>query len=141
MSSNLQQPINEIGAPSILPGVDVPESVHIDLFVTDSDSVRELTIRQPGRDRDEYTLCALRIGLLSLKHARGQIDADAVRRESDRLLQDLGKSLESYRAQLNENVTTVLKEYFDPNNGRFQERLELLLRKYGDLEQLLRRQI
>src|ERR1700730_3647955 len=141
MSSNLQQPINEFSVPSILPGIDVQESVHIDLFVTDSDSVRELTIRQPGRDRDEYTLCALRIGLLSLKHAREQIDADAAKREGDRLLQDVGKFVEGCRAQLNENVTTVLKEYFDPNNGRFQERLERLVRKDGDLEQLLRRQI
>jgi predicted XRE-type DNA-binding protein len=141
MSSNLQQPINEPNAASFLRVVDVPESVHIDLLVTDADSVRELVIRQMGRDRDEYTLSALRIGILSLKHARGQIDADAVKREGDRLLEDLGNSFESYRAQLHDNVTTVLKEYFDPNNGRFQERLERLVRKDGDLEQLLRRQI
>jgi hypothetical protein len=141
MSSNLQQPISELHAASFLRGADVPDSVHIDLLVTDSDSVRELVIRQMGRDRDEYTLSALRIGILSLKHARGQIDADAVRREGDRLLEDLGNSFESYRAQLHENVTTVLKDYFDPNNGRFQERLERLVRKDGDLEQVLRRQI
>ncbi len=141
MSSNLQQPINEPNAASFLRGVDAPDSVHIDLLVTDSDSVRELVIRQMGRDRDEYTLSALRIGILSLKHARGQIDADAVRREGDRLLEDLGNSFESYRSQLHQNVTTVLKEYFDPNNGRFQERLERLVRKDGDLEQLLRRQL
>ncbi len=128
MSRTLHQPMNELGVPPILPNIDVPESIHIDLFVTDSDSVRELTIRQPGRDREEYSLSALRIGLLSLKHARGQIDADAVKREGDRLLHDLGQSFESYRSQLNENVTTVLKEYFDPNNGRFQERLERLVR-------------
>src|SRR5258706_12435918 len=141
MSSHLQQPINEVAAGSILGSIDVPEAVHIDIFVTDSDSVRELAIRQPGRERDEYTLSALRIGILSLKHARGQIDADAVKREGDRLLEDLRNSFESYRSQLHENVTTVLKEYFDPNNGRFQERLERLIRKDGDLEQLLRRQI
>jgi hypothetical protein len=141
MSSHLQQLMNEVVAGSILGRVDVPEAVHIDIFVTDSDSVRELAIRQKGRERDEYTLCALRIGILSLKHARGQIDADAVKREGDRLLEDLGNSFESYRSLLHENVTTVLKEYFDPNNGRFQERLERLVRKDGDLEQLLRRQI
>jgi hypothetical protein len=141
MSSTFHRALGESGASAVLLGIDVPESVHIDLFVTDSDSIRELTIRQGGRDRDEYALSALRIGLLSLKHARGQIDADAVKREGDRLLQDLGKSFESYRAQLNENVTSVLKEYFDPNNGRFQERLERLVRKDGDLEELLRRQI
>lgn len=141
MSSHLQQPIKEVIPPSILEGIDVPESVHINILVRDLDSVRELTIRQAGRDRDEYALCALRIGLLSLKHARGQVDADAVKREADRLLQDLGTSFESYRTTLQENVTSVLKEYFDPTNGRFQERLERLVRKDGDIEQVLRRQI
>jgi hypothetical protein len=141
MSSNLQQPIKHVVTSSILGSDDVPESIHIDILVTDSDSVRELTTRQEGRDRDEYTLCALRIGLLSLKHARGQVDADAVKREGDRLLQDLGNSFESYRTTLHANLTAVLKEYFDPNNGRFQERLERLVRKDGDIEQVLRRQI
>ena len=141
MSSSIQQPINEITPSSVLNGLDMPEGVQIDLFVTDVDSVRELTTRQTGRDRDEYTLCAIRIGLLSLKHARGQIDVDAVKREGDRLLLDLSKSFESYRNQLNEGVTAVLREYFDPNNGRFQERVERLVRKDGDLEQVLRRQV
>jgi hypothetical protein len=140
MSTNLQ-PINEVSPASILRDLDVPEAIHIDLFVTDPTSVRELNVRNAGRDRDEYADSALRIGLLSLKHARGQIDADAVKHEGDRLLRDMGKSLESYRTQLNQDVSTVLKEYFDPNNGRFQERLERLIRKDGDLEQLLRRQI
>lgn len=141
MSSHLQQAINEVGAGAMLGSLDVPETIHIDIVVADSDSVRELAMRQKGRERDEYSLCALRIGILSLKHARGQIDADAVKLEGDRLLEDLGASFESYRFQLHDNVTTVLKEYFDPNNGRFQERLERLVRKDGDLEQLLRRQI
>ena len=34
-----------------------------------------------------------------------------------------------------------LKEYFDPNDGRFPERLERLLKKDGELEQVLRRQV
>ena len=90
MSTHLQQPIQEVVAASILGSVDVPESVHINISVTDADSVRELIIRKSGRDRDEYSLCALRIGLLSLKHARGQVDAEAVKREGDKLLQDTG---------------------------------------------------
>ncbi len=141
MSTTFQPSINEPSIPPISTAVEVPEAIHIDLFVTDSDSIRELTIRQAGRERDEYSLSALRIGLLSLKHARGQVDADAVKREGDRLLLDLGNSFESYRTQLHDNVTSVLKDYFDPTNGRFQERLERLIRKDGDLEQLLRRQI
>jgi hypothetical protein len=40
-----------------------------------------LVVFSEGRERDEYALAALRIGLLSLRHARGQIDAEAVKQE------------------------------------------------------------
>lgn len=141
MSANLQQPIDKIAPPVIIHDLEVPEVVHVDIFVTEPTSVHELTLRQPGRERDEYADSALRIGLLSLKHARGQVDADAVKREGDRLLQDLGTSLDRYRTQLHDGMTGVLKDYFDPNDGRFQERLERLLKKDGDLERVLRSQI
>jgi hypothetical protein len=120
---------------------EAPASIYLELNVTDPDSVKEVAVRTAGRERDEYALGALRIGLLSLKHARGQVDADAVRREGDRILDDMGSTLESYRTQLTEGVTNVLKDYFDPTNGRFQERVERLIRKDGELEQLLRRQV
>jgi hypothetical protein len=140
MSATLQQPMPE-AIPAPMLHEDVPAAIHLDIFVTDPASVYELTIRQPGRERDEYADSALRIGLLSLKHARGQVDADTVKREGDRLLQDLGKSLDTYRTQLHEGMSNVLKDYFDPSSGRFQERVERLVKKDGDLEQVLRRQI
>ena len=60
---------------------DSVQSVLLNLVVSDRETVAELIQRSDGRERDEYALAALRIGVLSLKHARGQIDADAVRRE------------------------------------------------------------
>jgi hypothetical protein len=98
-------------------------------------------IRTGGRDRDEYALTALRIGLLSLKHARGQVDSEAVRREAERLLGDLGHALALHKAELNQTLASSLKEYFDPATGKFPERVERLLKQDGDLEQALRRQI
>src|SRR4029077_2792993 len=141
MSANLQPSIDQPGTESVVCNVERLSAVHLDLDVTDPDSVRELNLKQHGRVRDEYALSALHIGVLSLKHAQGQIDVDAVRREGDRMLGELGQALGSYKLQLNTSLTAVLKEYFDPNDGRFQERLERLIRKDGDLEQLLRRQI
>src|SRR5437762_9675590 len=83
---------------------DLSSGIALELLVTDHDSVKELTGRSEGHHRDEYALGALRIGLLSLRHARGQIDADAVRRESDRLLGDLKSALEGYRSQLHDQL-------------------------------------
>jgi hypothetical protein len=120
---------------------DIAESVLLTLLVSDHESVAELLQKADGRERDEYALAALRIGILSLKHARGQIDADAVRREGERLLVDLKATLDQSRTDIHTNLTNALKEYFDPSSGRFQERVERLIKQDGDLEQVLRRQI
>jgi len=118
-----------------------PQSVVMELRVSDHDSVLELLEKPEGRERDEYALIALRIGLLSLKHAGGQIDGDAVRHEGERLLLDLNHALEHSRGEIHTSLTSTLKEYFDPKSGRFQERVDRLIKQDGELEQLLHRQI
>jgi hypothetical protein len=140
MSTNLQTQLDESHTPAILQMTD-PSSVHLSLDVTDSDSVKELIIRKEGRTRDEYALSALKIGILSLRHASGQMDVAAMQREGDRFLRELGQTLASSRTQLTDDLAGVLKEYFHPSSGRFQERVERLIRRDGDLEQVLRRQI
>src|ERR1700730_16066075 len=116
MSSNPMQPTGEVHS-KLTTLTRMPSSIILELTVTDADSVKELDLREHSADRHEYALGALRIGLLSLSHARGQIDADAVKREGERLLDNLNSALVSYRTQLNESLTGTLKEYFDPNNG------------------------
>ena len=120
---------------------ETPSDLVLQLHVTDRDSITELMVRSAGRDREEYALSALRIGLLSLKHARGQVDAEVVRREADRLLTELNGVMEDYRSQLNNQLATTLKDYFDPTSGRLSERIERLVKRDGELEQLIRRQV
>ena len=115
--------------------------VSLALTVSDPDSAAELLQRAEGRERDEYALTALRIGILAMKHARGQIDADAVKHEGERLMGDLKNALNQSRNDLLTNLTNALKEYFDPQSGRFQERVERLIKQDGDIEQALRRQV
>jgi hypothetical protein len=64
-----------------------------------------------------------------------------VRREGERLLHDLKTALDGSRNEIHTNLTNALKEYFDPNDGRFQERVERLIKQDGDLEQVLQRQV
>ena len=120
---------------------DDAQSIPLTLVVSDQETVAELLQRSDGRERDEYALAALRIGILSLKHARGQIDADAVRREGEKLMQDLKNALDGSRNDIHTNLTTSLREYFDPKDGRFQERIERLIKQDGELEQVLQRQV
>src|SRR5690349_13478774 len=93
------------------PTAEIPSELILQLHVTEKDSITELMIRTGGRDREEYALTALRIGLLSLRHARGQVDAEAVRREADRLVTKFNGLMENYRNQLNDQLTTTLKDY------------------------------
>lgn len=119
----------------------LPLSLHLDLVVQNPETIAELCAHEEGEPRERFALEALRIGVLALKSARGQLDADLVRRESDRLLHTLEGTLQQHAQLMNERLTGQLKEYFDPHSGRFQERVDRLIRKDGELEQLLRRQI
>jgi hypothetical protein len=118
----------------VVSAIEDAQSIPLTLVVSDHETVAELLQRNDGRERDEYALAALRIGVLSLKHARGQIDADSVRREGEKLLHDLEYALDSSRDEIHSNLTTALRDYFDPKDGRFQERIERLIKQDGELE-------
>jgi hypothetical protein len=113
----------------------------LELKITDPELIAELEQFTDPSERDEFALKALKIGVLALKQARGQIDADMVRREGERLMSDLKSRLDQHEQLLNERMGAVLKEYFDPNSGRFAERVQQLLEEDGDLERTLKKQI
>ncbi|MEX2142316.1 MAG: hypothetical protein WD894_23810 [Pirellulales bacterium] len=119
----------------------LPGSLLLALNVTDRDTIAELYHRPEGELRDEYALQALRIGVLALRQARGQVDGEVIQRESQRMLANLEHQLQSHAAQMQQQLAGSLKEYFDPQSGRFHERVERLIKQDGELEQVLRRQI
>lgn len=119
----------------------LPFALPLELNVADPELIRELQAHAEGRARDEYALMALRIGLLALKQARGQIDVDAVRREGERLIADLDGKLRLHAQGLEKELANSLKEYFHPESGKFQTRVKQLLGADGDLERFLRQQI
>ena len=63
------------------------------------------------------------------------------RARHDFALERMAHALREHREGLKGEVADRLREYFDPGNGRFPERVERLIRKDGELEQLLRRQV
>jgi hypothetical protein len=119
----------------------LPATLLLALNVTDRDTIAELYHRPEGELRDEYALQALRIGVLALRQARGQVDGEVIQRESQRMLANLEHQLQSHAAQMQQQLAGSLKEYFDPQSGRFHERVERLIKQDGELEQVLRRQI
>lgn len=120
---------------------DLPFVLMLDLTIDDPDTIAELCRYAEGEERDQFASRALRIGVLALRQARGQIDGELLRRESERLLEGLQSRLGEHSNVVQDRLTGILREYFDPSSGRFQERVDRLVKKDGELEQLLRRQI
>ncbi len=120
---------------------DFQDRVSLELQVTDPEVVAELLLRREGRERDELALSAMRLGVLALRQARGQLDGDTLRREGNNLLTQVQSALTAHQKELNSSLSYSLKEYFDPQNGRFNERVDRLLKKDGELESLLARKL
>ena len=76
-----------------------------------------------------------------MQQAWGRIDTESVRNEGDRLVAALENRLGQYQDQLRTVLGGTLKDYFDPNDGRFTERVERFIRKDGDLEKVIRTQM
>jgi hypothetical protein len=113
-----------------------PETMSLELLIEDPRAVALLWAVPEGRARLTH---AGRAGLLALEQARGQIDAESVRREGDRILQVLDEKLSGSARDLHNRIASTITEYFDPASGRLPERLRLLVARDGELEQLLRR--
>ena len=81
---------------SALPSTSSRVSQHISLDVYDPEVVHELLQRAEGPARDDYLRLALRIGVLSLRLAGGQVDEKKLREEGDRLVRDVQREIEDY---------------------------------------------
>ncbi|MCZ6822890.1 MAG: hypothetical protein O7F10_08085, partial [Deltaproteobacteria bacterium] len=117
------------------------EELELALRITDPELLAELSAYPEGRARAEFALSALRIGVLALRQVRGRIDADVIRSESERLIAEFRKGLTEHQQAVTLQLTSSLKEYFDPSSGRFNERVERLVRQDGELEALMQRQV
>jgi hypothetical protein len=125
----------------IASAAELPFRLILELTVEDPDTIAELCQHVEGEDRERYALSALRIGVMALRQARGQVDGEQIRRQTDHMLHALEARLGEHAALVHNRLTASLKDYFDPESGRFQERVNRLIRKDGELEDLLRRQI
>lgn len=123
------------------PGTDeVQGSFRLELLLEDPEVVEALKSLPEGRERQNYARTALKIGILALAQAQGRIDAETVRNEGERLIAAMKSRLDQTQQQIDGLVTQSLKDYFDPGSGRFNERVERLVKQDGELERLMRAQ-
>ena len=120
---------------------DPPPTLPLELLVRDREVVEALWEQTEGRQRCEFALQALRIGVVALRNATSQADASLVRNAGAELLGQMQKSLDQHAQLSQERTGSFLKEYFDPQSGKFAERVGRLVGNDGELAQLLRGQL
>ena len=121
-----------------VPGV--PDERILELRITDREMLVEL-YRQPEQDQAVYALSALRLGLIALRQARGELDSASIRRESDRLMTDLRGALTDHSVKVKTEIGASLAQYFDPSTGNLTARLERLVKNGGDLDAIILRHL
>ncbi|MDH5751120.1 MAG: hypothetical protein OEZ59_01715 [Deltaproteobacteria bacterium] len=121
-----------------LPLSDVPGRLELHLEIDDQELIQELIRHEEGSPRERFALTALRLGILALRQATGQLDAGTLRNEGQRLIGEVETTLLRHSDQTQERVSAFLKQYFDPSDGNLTMRLEKLVRHDGEIATLLR---
>ena len=117
------------------------EPFYVNLVISDPEVILAAAEYAEGRPRTDFLLTALKIGVLSLRAARGVVDGDAVRKEGEHLMAQLSERLNGWRSVLEQGVTSSLSHYFDPQQGKFVERVERLVKADGDLATVVKLQV
>jgi hypothetical protein len=89
-------------------------SVVLALEVSDPDVLSELRRHPEGVERDKHALAALRVGVIALRAATGQVDAASVREAGRVLVADVRELLSARTTEMHERIAS------DANGARTQ---------------------
>ncbi len=113
----------------------------ISLQVSDPEVIAELEKHPAGLDRERLCLTALRLGVLALRQARGELDAASIREAGQQIIHDIESLFQERGREISETLANSLRQYFDPASGELPRKLQSLLNHGGDLEQFLLQQV
>jgi hypothetical protein len=120
------------------PPLSLQPRLTLTLNISDSEVISELEKHGDGIGRERYALVALRLGVLTLRQAKGELDATTVRQAGQDILNSLSELLTVRGGEITSGIAGALRQYFDPNTGTLPQRIESLIRNDGDLERALR---
>lgn len=127
-----------------IPNDNVPiDGTHevLNLAVTDPEVVAELRRLSAGLARQRFALDALRVGVLSIRAASGELDVRAVRDAGQQLVLELRGMLAERGSALTATMADALARYFDPATGVVTQKLERLTEDGGEIERVLRQHV
>ena len=111
------------------------------LTISDPDLRAALDEYQDEDERHDFAIKAMKIGVLALRQAQGRIDGEEIRAAGERLIKDISVALTNHQDGMTERVNSSLKDYFDPDSGRFNDRVKRLIEKDGELALIIRAQV
>ena len=94
----------------------------LQLKVTDPEISAALRAHAEGESRNQYALGALRLGVLALRAASGQIDTGEIRHAGQKLMSEMASLLNEHSGELTGEIAGALKQYFDPQTGLLPQR-------------------
>ena len=118
-------------------------SVELNLTISDPDLYSELSKRDEP-ERSAFAVASMKIGVIAVRQAQGQVDATQIRDAGERVILDMSAALQEHQHSVIEQVGGCIKEYFDPSSGLFTQRVRGLLgqnEETGELERVIRGQI
>lgn len=114
-----------------------PDVLELTLRVSDPEVIAELLKIPDGAARDRFALSALRLGIISLRYANGQLDSATIKEAGDLLVGQIRELLLTRSTELTTHLAGALTQYFDPQTGLLAQKLQALTQKDGELERLL----
>ena len=118
--------------------VDLPYRLQLELTVSDPETIGELAKYSEGEERDEFALEALKLGALTLRRAAASLDADFIKRETDRLLENLRTQFQTGIENSKQRIEDSLGKYFNPEDGQFTQRVQQLASSDGEVGRMIR---
>ena len=118
-------------------------TLELRLTVSEPDVHSEL-VKRKEPERSDFALAAMRIGVVAIRQAQGQVDAGQIRDAGERVIADMVAALEEHRQDVSRQVSGCIREYFDPQGGLFTQRVKGLVGhgdEAGELERIIRSQV
>ena len=121
----------------VVNGQALPARLPLSLTVVDPEVVAELLQHEEGPPRERYALTALRIGVLALRHASGQLDVASIQQAGERLVHDIRAFMTERAESVLNELSRILERHLDPQNGNLRQQLDRLLAEDGELARRL----
>lgn len=120
---------------------NLPTTLRLDVEIDDPEIIAFIFQGQGQREQNDLVRKALKIGAMAMGNAQSRIDTESIRSEGQRMLESLQDRLGEHQRMADQSINNTLKEYFDPRDGRFNTRIDGLIKQDGEIERVIASQV